>query len=171
MAYDSFARIMQQRLQAHGFDIGKSGVDGIAGKLTRGALRKFQEAMNLPATGTATRATMTALLKAPTPKPRMRPMQPDPRSEARPPPPAPAKVVSAPTADPALDFNGPQPPSRPDLQGALDRKAMEEGLRQKLWEMMSKLRIQQQQQAPPPEQPAAPPPPRPAQSQLFPWSI
>lgn len=52
---------IQQALQARGFDLGPTKADGIWGRASIGALRAFQNSQQLPATGVADSATLTAM--------------------------------------------------------------------------------------------------------------
>ena len=55
----STRRLIQQRLQAGGFDPG--GADGLFGSRTRGAIRQWQAEQGVPATGYLTGAQIEAL--------------------------------------------------------------------------------------------------------------
>lgn len=59
--FKTFEEWLQSRLTAHGFPCGV--IDGIVGKNTRAALRRFQKANNLPVTIVADKATVEALRK------------------------------------------------------------------------------------------------------------
>lgn len=54
---------LQKVLQAFGFDVGPTGIDGIRGPYTTDAIKNFQEKAGLQATGTPSEETITALNK------------------------------------------------------------------------------------------------------------
>lgn len=55
----SQVRQIQQQLQSRGYDVGP--VDGIMGEQTKSALREFQQAQGMRATGTPNKETLSAL--------------------------------------------------------------------------------------------------------------
>jgi peptidoglycan hydrolase-like protein with peptidoglycan-binding domain len=55
-------RNVQQQLLKLGYDLGRWGADGVAGKCTQAALRKFQQENELPVTGRLDEATAIELI-------------------------------------------------------------------------------------------------------------